>query len=400
MEIFGELPDQPLPRESALTIGVFDGVHCGHQSLIGRAVARARQAGRVCGVLTFDPHPVEVLAPQADIRYLTTIQERVRLIEGLGADFVYVVHFTREVSQQSARDFVRPLVDRLSMRDLVIGYDFTLGHKRQGDAAFLRALGAEWGFALEVVPPAVVAGQVVSSTRIRQALGAGRIDDALVLLGRSPYRLAGNWVGDSTVQIEPKRQLPADGRYRVSLEMGSRPALTCGAAVSGSQVVLDCDTSLDAAPGEGVRLSFGPGSRVDSETEGYQELEHTADVALRVHALTLAELFRHAALGMFALMTDVDRVQTTEEYAVRLSAPDRETLLVNWLNELLFQYETRQLVCCDFDVAFGAGGQLRAVARGGHPAAEIRKHIKAATFHDLRIVESDGHWVTTVVFDI
>src|SRR5438105_6883816 len=145
MRIFHELPDAPFTQESALISGVVDGVRRGHQRLIDETLKRARAGGRLCGVLTFDPHPVEVLAPQVHIRYLSTIAQRARWVERRGVDFLYVVHFTDEVSQFSAREFVRPLVDQFHMRDLVIGYDFSLGHKRHGDAAYLRALGEEWG---------------------------------------------------------------------------------------------------------------------------------------------------------------------------------------------------------------------------------------------------------------
>src|SRR5438034_408776 len=265
MQVFFELPEIPLTKESTLTIGVFDGVHRGHQRLIDETLRRARAAGRLCGVLTFDPHPVEVLAPQVHIRYLSTIEQRARWIEHRGVDFLYVEHFTHEVSQLSARDFVRPLVDQFHMRELVIGYDFTLGHKRQGDADYLRALGAEWGFSVEVVPPLKVNGEIVSSTRIRKLLAEGRVREAL----------------------EPWGQPPAE-------------------------------TGLNAP-----------------ENEGYEEIEHTADVALRVRAPSLEKLFCYAARGMFALMTDASGVATASEIALDVTASDRETLLVNWLSELL-----------------------------------------------------------------
>ena len=304
--------------------------HCCHQRLIDVTLRRARAAGRLCGVLTFDPHPVEVLAPQVHIRYLSTIEQRARWIEHRGVDFLYVVHFTHEVSQLSARDFVRPLVDQFHMRELVIGYDFTLGHKRQGDADYLRALGADWGFSVEVVPPLMVNGEIVSSTRIRKLLAEGRVREALELWGQSP-----------------------------------------------------AETGLTA-----------------TANEGYEEIEHTADVALRVRARSLEKLFCLAARGMFALMTDASGVATASEIALDVTASDRETLLVNWLSELLFQHEMTGQVFREFDLTITPGWQLRGKARGGPSQMEMRKHIKAVTFHDLRIDEHDDVYETTVVFDI
>ena len=183
MQIFHGLPNSPLPTESTLTIGIFDGVHRGHQMLIGRTVQAARAAQRLCGVMTFHPHPIEVLAPDKPMHYLSDIGTRAQLIEALGVDYFCIVPFTTEVAQTLARDFVATLLKRLQLRELVIGHDFTLGYKRQGNAAFLRELGEEWGFAVQVVEPLVLGGEIVSSTRIRRLLREGRLDEAQELLG-------------------------------------------------------------------------------------------------------------------------------------------------------------------------------------------------------------------------
>jgi len=121
---------------------------------------------------------------------------------------------------------------------------------------------------------------------------------------------------------------------------------------------------------------------------------------LRVRARSLEKLFCLAARGMFALMTEATAVATASEIALDVNAPDRETLLVDWLSELLFQYEMTGLVFREFDLTITPGWQLRGKARGGPPRAEMRKHIKAVTFHDLHIDEHDGVYETTVVFDI
>jgi riboflavin kinase/FMN adenylyltransferase len=183
MQIFHGFPAAPLSTESTLTIGIFDGVHRGHQMLIGRALQAARAAQRVCGVMTFHPHPVEVLAPHKSLRYLSDLETRARLIAALGVDYFCVVPFTPEVARTVARDFVTMLLERLRLRELVIGHDFTLGYQRQGNAAFLRELGEEWGFAVQVVEPLLLGGEIVSSTRIRRLLSEGRLAEARELLG-------------------------------------------------------------------------------------------------------------------------------------------------------------------------------------------------------------------------
>ncbi len=131
----------------------------------------------------------------------------------------------------------------------------------------------------------------------------------------------------------------------------------------------------------------------------YQEIEHTADVAIRVRAPSLAELFCQAAEGMFALIADLATVRIDTQREVAVDGPDDETLLVNWLNELLYQAETSGKIFCKFEVDLRSPNQLQGLARGG-PAREVRKHIKAVTFHDLRIERTNDDFETTIVFDV
>ena len=391
MQIYYGLPDNPLDSETAITIGVFDGVHRGHAALIGWTIEKAREAGRHAGVVTFDPHPVEVLSPGARLGYLTSIPERARLIETLGADFVVILPFTRALSQTTARDFVRPLFERLRMRGLVIGHDFTLGHKRQGNEAFLRALGAEWGFEVEAIAAVQLGDAVSSSTRIRRMIGAGRIADANLLLARA-YALDGALGADGIVHAPSNRQLPADGHYQCLM--------------NADGVEQPCAIQIDdgtlhvrhggLAPGD-VSLVFR--RDVTAQSEGYMEIEHTADVALRVQAATFAELLRQAALGMFALMCDTTAVAAEGTVPVSAAGVDRESTLVNWLSELLYQHEMHRIAFTDFFPVGAGDDHVTGTAFGG-PAGEIRKAIKAVTFSDLRIVEHDGMLETTIVFDI
>jgi riboflavin kinase/FMN adenylyltransferase len=391
MQIYYGLPDPPLDTDSTITIGVFDGVHRGHAALIGRTIERARAAGRLAGVVTFDPHPVEVLSPAVRLGYLTTIPERARLVEALGADFFVVMPFTHALSQTSARDFVRPLFEQLHMRGLVIGHDFTLGYKRQGDEAFLRALGAEWGFELEAIRAVQLDDAVSSSTRIRRLIGAGQIATANLLLARE-YTLDGALGEDGVLHVPPNRQAPADGYYQC-LMRADGAAQPCAVRVTGGDVRV---TGGGLPPGD-VSLVFR--RDVTAQPESYREMEHTADVALQVHAATFAELLRQAALGMFALMCDTRAVAPEGTVPVSVTGTDRESVLVNWLSELLYQHEMQRLVFTDFFPVGAGDGHATGTAFGG-PAGEIRKAIKAVTFSDLRNVEHDGMLETTIVFDI
>ncbi|MBI5877818.1 MAG: archease [Chloroflexi bacterium] len=391
MEIYYGLPDAPLDGDSTITIGVFDGVHRGHTALIGRAIERAQESGHRAGVVTFDPHPVEVLSPGARLGYLTSIPERARLIESLGADFMLVLGFTHELSQTSARDFVRPLFEKLRMRRLVIGHDFTLGHKRQGNAAFLSALGAEWGFEVEAIRAVRLEDTVSSSTRIRQLIGAGQITAANLLLARE-YTLDGALGDDGVMRVPGRRQIPADGYYQCLMSAAGRE-LPCAAQVEHANIRI---LRGGLPPGD-VSLAFR--RDVTAALEGSTEIEHTADVALRVEAASFPELLRQAALGMFALMCEATGIVADGTTPVSVQGVDRETVLVNWLNELLYLHEMNRVIFTDV-FPIGAGNDHATGTTFGGPAGEIRKAIKAVTFHDLHVVERDGRLEATIVFDI
>ncbi len=186
----GELHVDGLARDTALTVGVFDGVHRGHLYLLHILRERATARGLATGVITLHPHPALVLNPTADIAYLTSLEERVRLLRTSGVDFVLPLTFTAEVARLSAADFLAALQERLRMRFLLAGPDFALGRGREGGGEALQRLGAEAGFEVESVGPLVEDGLVVSSSAIRDALEAGEIATVNRLLGR-PFSLAG-----------------------------------------------------------------------------------------------------------------------------------------------------------------------------------------------------------------
>ena len=210
-------------RPCGVTIGVFDGVHRGHQHLIGVLLERAQREGLATVALTFNPHPRTVLRPGTAVTYLTSLEERVELLQGQGLDSIGVLAFTSELAQLSAEDFLSLLVQELEMRLLVVGPDFALGRNRAGTIGVMREIGERLGFRVEVAPLLAEADEKVGSSAIRQALAAGDVERVGRLLGR-PFSLRGPVVaGDrrgrtlgfptANIAIGLDRALPAYGIY-------------------------------------------------------------------------------------------------------------------------------------------------------------------------------------------
>jgi riboflavin kinase / FMN adenylyltransferase len=175
----------PLGIESSLTIGVFDGVHHGHAVVIGRAVDVAAERGLRPVVVTFDRHPLEVLSPGKTPKLLTTLRRKAELIEDLGVDSLFVLEFTEEVSRWTPETFVdRVLVKGLGAGHVVVGTNFTFGHKAAGNLEVLAELGTAQGFTVEGVGLSKVDGRPVSSSAIREALSEGELEWPLRSLGR------------------------------------------------------------------------------------------------------------------------------------------------------------------------------------------------------------------------
>jgi riboflavin kinase/FMN adenylyltransferase len=170
---------------SCLTIGNFDGVHLGHQKLILRTLEKARKHGQSCIVVTFDPHPLRVLVGPNTPPFITLTEQKVELISKLGPEITVILPFNRELAALPPDEFVRKyLMNGLAMREMVIGYDYAFGKKRAGNYEMLKAMGEQEGFGVERIPPVLVEGAVVSSTRIRDMVQAGKVWDARRLLGR------------------------------------------------------------------------------------------------------------------------------------------------------------------------------------------------------------------------
>lgn len=225
-------------KDTLLTIGVFDGVHLGHQHLISKLKELAREQGNLSGVITFRQHPQEVISPQTRLPALTTLEQRIDLLQKEGADFVIPLSFTPELASLSPERFANLLKENLRMKGLVVGADFALGKDRQGDINALRRLGQEMAFSVTVVSPLTIGGEVVSSTAIRQALVEGAMKRAEKLLGR-PFRLQGQVVsGDkrgqklgfptANIEVEPGYALPPEGVYASQAYINGKayPAMT------------------------------------------------------------------------------------------------------------------------------------------------------------------------------
>jgi len=220
--------------KGVVTIGTFDGLHLGHQAVIRKLVERSQRSLTKSIVLTFKPHPQEVLTPQLPPQLLTTISEKEVILKKLGIDVLAILDFDNNLAQMKPEEFVQEfLVNRLRIGEVVIGYNFSFGQGRRGGVACLQELGKRFGFLVDVVPPIEVEGLPVSSTRIRTAIKRGDLILALKLLGR-PYSLRGLVVeGEkrgrllsyptANLRLESKRKLiPKEGVYAVKVEVDAR----------------------------------------------------------------------------------------------------------------------------------------------------------------------------------
>ncbi len=233
----GTLSPQAWPAAS-VTVGNFDGVHRGHQALVREAVAGARAASGTSVVLTFDPHPSQVLSPDRAPASLMTLDQKAEILSGLGVDRVAVLPFTRELSEQEPEAFAREvLAVALGARLVVVGSNFRFGRGRAGDVTRLLALGRSLGFAVRAVEPVWHEGAPISSSRVREALARGAVASARDLLGRDFFvdgRVVrgdgrGRTIGIPTANLEALNEIrPRAGVYaaRVRTPEGmARPAV-------------------------------------------------------------------------------------------------------------------------------------------------------------------------------
>jgi riboflavin kinase / FMN adenylyltransferase len=251
MELLHEFPaGEAGSPGSVVTIGSFDGVHIGHQRLLRHVRAAADRRGLRAVAVTFDPHPRCVVDPSGCPPMLTSLAERVALLEHWGAHRVAVLPFTRELSNWTADRFAAGLVESFGMRQLIVGPGFALGRAREGDLEFLRLLGGRRGFTVTTLVPSNRGGRPASSGRIRDAITIGRFSEAISMLGhrymlegiveRGEGRGAGLGVPTANLRVDPARCIPAAGVYAGWMHFG--------------------DGWRAAATGIGTRPTFGGGS--------------------------------------------------------------------------------------------------------------------------------------------
>ncbi|MDQ7024476.1 MAG: bifunctional riboflavin kinase/FAD synthetase [Anaerolineae bacterium] len=292
MQHVASLADVQVDKSSVVTIGVFDGVHRGHQSLIKRIVETAHQANRLAVVLTFHPHPDVVLRDVQSRYYLTTPDYRARLLGDMGVDIVVTHPFDETIRSIRAADFVNKLVKHLHMKDLWVGQDFTLGYKREGNVDLLRQIGVELGY---IVSPIELVtqnngGDTITSTIIRELLENGNIEATSELLGRS-YCVEGAVVeGDkrgrtigfptANMAVWEQQALPANGvyagwamlgdeRFMAVTNVGVRPTFD-GTTITIEPHLLDFDRDIY---GEILSLTFETRLRSEQKFEGIDALK-------------------------------------------------------------------------------------------------------------------------------
>ena len=277
---------------SVLTVGTFDGVHLGHRAILRYLRERAEGVGGRSVVVSFDPHPREVVLGE-HVPLLTTLDERADLLEGLGIDRFVVLPFTRDLSNLEPRDYVeRVLIETIGLREIVIGYDHRFGRNRSGSRETLEALGLEWDFSVDVIPEQIVHEVTVSSTEIRRLLTAeGDVREAGELLGR-PYALTGTVIrGDgrgrtigyptANLRVHGDRKLvPRVGVYAVRvtrggaehrgmMNVGRRPTFETDGALSVEVHVFDFEGDLY---GEPLRIAFAERIRDEVRFPGPEAL--------------------------------------------------------------------------------------------------------------------------------
>jgi len=280
----------------ACTIGVFDGVHVGHQEVFRTVRAMAEQLGVASAVVTFDSHPAHVVRPESAPRLLTSLEQKLELIEAAGIDYTYVVHFDEERAATSAEEFVQQVfVEALNAKAIVVGEDFHFGASRSGNVGALTRLGEENGFevhALELIRHNDDAREPVSSTKIRRALAGGDVARAAEMLGRL-YEVGGvvqhgdrrgQQIGFPTANIPVSKVMawPADAvyagwcclpdgsRHRCAINIGRRPTFYEHAENSLLEAhLIDFDGDLY---GDEVKVSFAAFLRSERKFEGIDQL--------------------------------------------------------------------------------------------------------------------------------
>jgi riboflavin kinase/FMN adenylyltransferase len=292
MKIFHGTDNANILRSTVLTLGVFDGLHLGHQKIIQKVVSRANAVKAVPTVITFDPHPRAVLYPENAPPLLQTLDQRLANFEILGIEQAIVVRFNREFAGQDAEVFLRDIVhERLQAKEVFLGRGFAFGKNRGGNIELLKKISAELGFCADEVPEITVRRQRISSSKIRELLAVGKINFARRMLGR-PYGVEGQIIhgdqrgraiGFPTANLKPRnRVIPKygvyatanliDGKWRRSItNVGVRPTFTGDKEPSIESYIFDFDGDLY---GDVLRVRFLHRIRDERKFSGIEELKN------------------------------------------------------------------------------------------------------------------------------
>ena len=291
MKIFHGIENANILRPTVLTLGVFDGLHLGHQEIMRTVVERARVASATPTAITFDPHPRAVLHPESAPPLLQTLDQRLANFEVLGIEQAIVIQFTREFAGKPAEDFLRDVLhDRLHAREVYLGKGFAFGKDRGGDIELLRKMSVELGFLADEVHEVTLRSQRISSSKIRRLLSEGRTNLARRMLGR-PYGVEGviirgnrrgHTIGFPTANLRPhNRVVPkfgvyatatlVDGTWRRSItNIGVRPTFETEAEPSIETYIFDFDGDLY---GDVLRVRFLHRIRDERKFNGIDELK-------------------------------------------------------------------------------------------------------------------------------
>ena len=290
MQILHDYRHFPSSQQSSVTIGNFDGLHLGHRRILEDLVRTAVTSHTSSVVMTFSPHPLQILHPGKTPKLIVPTEEKIAQIESLGIDYLLLVKFDEALSRLSGEVFIREiLVGTLRVQHIFVGHNFVFGHKRSGNVALLEDLGQEYGYTVHVIPPVAVRGSRVSSTWIRDLIRAGRINRANRLLGRY-YSLQGRVVSGHglgrtvlfpTLNLEAQNEvLPGNGVYAtLALFDGkSHPAVTnVGTRPTVSGTSLSVETHLlehtPEAPPSNLELQFLHRLRDERKFPSVEELK-------------------------------------------------------------------------------------------------------------------------------
>ena len=299
MRLFHGIDNAEIQRPTVLTLGVFDGLHLGHQLIVRTVVDRARAMNAVPTVITFDPHPRAVLHPASAPPLLQTLDQKVEGFGVLGIEQTIVVRFTVEFAQIRAEEFLRDVVkERLHAQEIYLGKGFAFGHDREGNIDLLRRVSQDLGFFADEVPEVQVRGERVSSSRVRQLLKEGKVNLARRLLGR-PYGVEGivergdergHRLGFPTANVHPKnRVIPRNGVYvtgaliegqwrRSVTNVGLRPTFGADTEPSVETFVIDWAGDLY---GDVVRVRFLHRLRDERKFNSIDELKKQIEYDVR-----------------------------------------------------------------------------------------------------------------------